>query len=346
MKWWAKTLIGLVGVGIVGGAAFYLLHRPHAVAATSASVPAYLTSRAVEGTFTGQVSVAGNVQPSTLAVVQSPASGTVSTLAVQLNQNVAAGATIGTLSGGQTVVSPIAGTVIGLATAAGNYVNAGQTLVTVADTSTLYASVAIPEQFVREVAAGQTATVSLPALPGQTFLATVTAVGQQGTANSAGIVEYPASLKISAPTHILVGMSLAAVINTGTVQNAVYVPTAALVTLNGQFFVLEPGSKLSARLKQFAGFSGGAGGFRKSGGHPGGLGLLRRGGSAAGALTASTAAVEVPVKIGLMNLSQTQIVSGVAAGKAVLIPNPAASAATGPGLGGGGLGGGGFGRGG
>ncbi|HBQ96545.1 MAG TPA: biotin attachment protein, partial [Sulfobacillus sp.] len=87
---------------------------------------------------------------------------------------------------------------------------------TVADTSTLFANVEVPEQFVREVADGQTVTLTLPALVGQTFSGTVTEVGEQGTANSSGVVEYPATIKISSPSHILVGMSITADINTGT----------------------------------------------------------------------------------------------------------------------------------
>ncbi|MHB1954524.1 MAG: efflux RND transporter periplasmic adaptor subunit [Sulfobacillus sp.] len=346
MKKWSKTGLVLIVIIVVLGAGYYVLRHRHTAPAASSTPPAYLTSRAQQGAFTGQVSASGSVQPSTLAVVQSPASATISTLSVQLNQTVAVGATIATLSSGQTLTSPIAGTVIGLPVTAGSYVTAGETLATIANTATLYANVQVPEQFVREVAAGQSASLTLPALPGQSFSGTVTKVGQQGTADSSGLVEYPATIKITNPSHILVGMSVAAVVTTGTTINTIYVPTAALVTLNGQFYVLEPGSNLSSRLKNFpgfglSGFGGASGGGAGSSHH--GFGLFSHGRPGFSAV-ATTVPVEVAVKIGLMNLSQTEIISGISAGQTVLIPNPAA-AASGSGLGGGGFGGG-FGRGG
>jgi HlyD family secretion protein len=353
MKKWIK-IVGIVVIVVVVLVLGYSVFRGHHPVASGTTTAAYLTSHAEQGTFTGQVSATGSVEPNALAVVQSPGSATISTLSVKLNQTVASGATLATLSNGQTLTSPIAGTVISLPIAAGSYVTAGETVATVADTSILYANVQVPEQFVREVADGQTATLTLPALPGQTFSGTVTEVGQQGTAGSSGVVEYPTTIKISNPSHILVGMSVAAIITTGTVDNAVYVPTAALVTLNGQFYVLEPGSNLAKRLASspsgFNGFSSGGlgcgsgfggGGFAGAH-HGGGLFSLFRGGGAAqfGASIASTIPVEVSVKIGLMNLSETQITSGISSGQTVLIPNPSATTGTTGGFGGGGFGGG------
>ncbi|MCY0881280.1 MAG: efflux RND transporter periplasmic adaptor subunit, partial [Firmicutes bacterium] len=238
---------------------------------------------------------------------------------VTLNQTVSAGQTLATLANGQTLTSPIAGTVVSLPVTSGAYVTAGEDVATVANISTLYANVQVPEQSISAIHTGQSAALTLPALPGQTFSGSVTAIGRQGATASSGTVEYPVTITIQHPQGILLDMSVNAAITTGSVANAVYVPTAAIQDENGQLVVLKPENSLP-----FPGFSGnGRGGFG-GGGYGGGGGSFHRSSPS----VYHTIPVAVPVMTGLTNSSDTQILSGLQSGQQVLVPNPSAQTGT------------------
>jgi HlyD family secretion protein len=311
-----------------------LRHRAAPSTATTA-VPAYLAERASSGTFVGSVAASGNTAAAALATVQSPVAGSLTTLSVHQGQTVASGATIATLSNGTTITSPIAGTVVSVPLTAGSYVTQGTTVATIANTSTIYADVNVPEQYIATVKVGQSASVTLPALPNQTFNGTVTEVGEQGSPNTNGIVQFPVTIKLTRPTGVLIGLTANALIHTGTITHAVWVPTAALTNVNGQEAVLVPARALPT--PSFPGAFGGGfgGGGFGGGGQRGGFGLF--GGFRRGfGTTTTTLTRSVRVTVGLSNQSDTQIVSGLSAGQQILVPNPAASATTVGGAGGGG----------
>ncbi|MCY0877546.1 MAG: HlyD family efflux transporter periplasmic adaptor subunit [Firmicutes bacterium] len=328
-----------IGVVIVGGAAGFVASRSHqARAAASPAISAYLVETARKGTFEGQVTASGTIAPANEATIEAPTSGQISQVKVSLGQTVAQGQTVATLSNGQTITSPIAGTVVNLNTSTGGYVSAGETIMTVANMKTIYADVTVSEDDIRNVKVGQSVTLTLPALPNKTYSGTVSTVGALGSSGSSGTVSYPVTIKISKPTGILLGMSVNATIDTGTVDNAIYVPTSAIETVNGQAEVLVPEKTLPTPT--FGGFGGGAGfggfggGAFGGGGGFGGFGGGGFGGSGSSSAsaafhrTATTIPVAKPVVLGLTNGTETQIVSGLSANQQVLVPNPAATTST------------------
>ena len=186
-----------------------------------------------------------------------------------------------------------------------------------------------------QVKRGQAVSITLPALPNKTFTGTVSEVGRQGSQGSNGIVAFPVTIKIKSPVGIMVGMSVTAVITTGRVAGAVWVPTAALTTSSGHEAVLVPSTSLPS-----AGFPGGFSGLGGSGGGGGGFpgggfGGAGFGGFGAGSATrrlhtlATTIPRAVDVTVGLTNTTETEILGGISANEKILVPNPAASSTSG-----------------
>lgn len=324
----ALWTVSIVVVIVIGAGIYIRLQTRSAVSNAATTTPAYLVETVSSGKFTGQVQSSGNIAPNTEATIQSPVNSILSTLNVNLGQRVSAGAIIGTLASGQTLTTPIAGIVVNVATTAGSYVTTGQTIATVADTSSIYANLTVPEQYIADIAAGNTVALTLPALPNQTFSGQVTEVGRLGTANSQGTVQFPVTVKLGSESNVYLGMTANATITTGTVTNALAVPTAAIETINGRTAVLVPRSALPTPSYSF---SGGTGGFSGGGGYGARGGNFGGGTSGRGTL-ATTTPVPVYVKVGLSNTSQTQISSGLKTGEQVLIPNPAATTSNASGM--------------
>jgi len=129
-------------------------------------------------------------------------------------------------SGGGTIIS------------AGSPVSAGGALFTVTDGSSLSVAAQVDETDVLAVKPGATAKIQLNAVPGASYPGIVTAVDPGATASSQGGVTYTVRLTLgvgtlsdgSAAPAPLPGMSAIANLNVLTVQDALSVPSAALVT--------------------------------------------------------------------------------------------------------------------
>lgn len=321
-KTWRRALwmIGIIVVLFFGVGIYARLRLGTAAQNMAATTPMYLTNKVSSGSFTGQAQASGTIVPNAEATIQSPSNSTLSTLNVNLGQQVASGATIATLSSGELLSTPITGLVVDAATQSGSYVTTGQTIATVADTSSVYANLTVPEQYIAHVVAGEAVTLTMPALPNQTFTGTVTEVGQLGTANSQGTVQFPVTVKLNNANNAYFGMTANAVINTGTVTNTLAVPSAAIETINGRTAVLVPSSELPA--------SSTGSGIGVKGGYKSGRSSYSVGAGYTDNLTTTTP-VTTYVTVGLTNQSQTQITSGLKAGQQVLISNPAAATSTG-----------------
>lgn len=126
------------------------------------------------------------------------------------------------------------GTVI----SAGSPISSGGTLFTVTDASSLSVTAQVDETDVLTVAPGVVAHIQLNAVPGADYQGTVTAVDPDSTTSSQGGVTYTVRIQLgagtlsdgsAAPTP-LPGMSAIADLDVRTVQHALCVPSAALVT--------------------------------------------------------------------------------------------------------------------
>ncbi|MCC8074880.1 MAG: HlyD family efflux transporter periplasmic adaptor subunit [Clostridiales bacterium] len=97
-------------------------------------------------------------------------------------------------------------------------------------------SVSIDELDILSVSEGQTATVTLDALEDEEFTGTITSVGTEATSTS-GNAKYTVEITIDKTDNMLSGMSASVVIQTGSTENAVLIPVAALQEEDGSTFV-------------------------------------------------------------------------------------------------------------
>lgn len=309
-------LIGFIAIGKL------TQHKTTGFGAATASQ--YLAEHVTHGSFSGSVTASGTIVPTTEATIESPSTTGISQIGVKLGQKVSANASVATLANGASVDSPIAGTVVSIAESSGNYVTAGETIATVANLSTLYASITVPEESITQVKAGQSATITLPSLPGKSFTGTVVSVGELGSSSSSGSVTYPVNIAITAPSEILLGMSASVSIDTGNLTNALYVPTSAIETVNGQDEVLVPQKNLPT--PSFSGFGGGSGGNGYGGFSGGGFGGTSTHGSSRN--IDRTIPVGVKVTVGLSNGTDTQILSGLSKNEQILVPTATSATTT------------------
>jgi multidrug resistance efflux pump len=133
-----------------------------------------------------------------------------------------------------TVRSPIGGAVLAVNAQVGQSVSSGFSAFTLGDLNSLEATVNVAEVDIPRVKVGQTAQISLDALPGQSFNGTVTLVAASST-SSQGVVNYPVTIKFASPvtstnqltrTRRITGTTTAA--GTGGVLAAPIAPPADL----------------------------------------------------------------------------------------------------------------------
>ncbi|MFR9778275.1 efflux RND transporter periplasmic adaptor subunit [Micromonospora sp. MS34] len=129
---------------------------------------------------------------------------------------------------GTEITAPIRGTVLTVAGKVGTKVGRGATFITLADTFAMQVGAKFPEADAAAVAVGQHATVGLADQPGRTFPATVVQVDPVGTADG-NMVRYGVLLSFTdAPEHLLLGQTAAVTVRTGSVADALRVPSTAL----------------------------------------------------------------------------------------------------------------------
>lgn len=143
--------------------------------------------------------------------------------------------------------APFAGTVTNLPVHEGETVvvgiqnSPGSTLMTVADMSVITAEVHVDETDIVNVKLGQSAEVTIDALPGQTFKGKVTEIGDnaivrstgvstsQSTASSQEAKDFKVVVTLdNPPTNLRPGLSTTAKITTGFEHNALAIPIQAL----------------------------------------------------------------------------------------------------------------------
>ncbi len=132
-----------------------------------------------------------------------------------------------------TTIAPFDGVVSSVATEVGAYVPEDGTVLTLIDDRTLDLPAQIDETEISKVNVGQTASVTLDAMPGQTFEGSVTAIAPTGAAvSNIPIFEVTVSLENDALT-LRPGMTAEADIAVRTVANAATLPLSALQEQTG-----------------------------------------------------------------------------------------------------------------
>jgi HlyD family secretion protein len=108
------------------------------------------------------------------------------------------------------IVAPFDGTVLWITPKVGETASPGAPAITLADLTRMQAQVGIDEDTLPLIQVGQTATITLDALPGKTLTGKVSQIGILAT-NTAGIVTLPVTIDID-PTDALIYPGLSATV--------------------------------------------------------------------------------------------------------------------------------------
>jgi cobalt-zinc-cadmium efflux system membrane fusion protein len=145
--------------------------------------------------------------------------------------------------------APISGMVIERTALRGQLAEPAQPLFKIADLSTIWLNVHAFERDAVRLQTGKTAKVTLPALPGQTFQAKVTLIGNQVDASSRTV---PVRIAIANRSGVLrPGMSATAWVPLGeSSQKVITVPAVSVQRIENQWYVFIPKSQDTFELRQ------------------------------------------------------------------------------------------------
>lgn len=135
-----------------------------------------------------------------------------------------------------TITSPIGGLVTAMNIANGNIAKGNDASLTVSDMSTMKVNVAVDELDIPSVKIGQEATIKFDALSDKTFTGVVELVSQTGVTNN-NITTYDVVVSVSDPTGIRLGMNANVIIAIQSNDNAIVIPSEALIETNDKKFV-------------------------------------------------------------------------------------------------------------
>jgi len=130
------------------------------------------------------------------------------------------------------LVAPINGTVSSVNFNVGD--TPSGTAVVIADLSKIQVKVTVAEIDISKIKVGNSAQMTLDALPGLTYTATVTSIGPVGTVTS-GVVNYPVTVQLSDPDgDVLPGMTANLAIEVDRREDVLLAPARAIRTQGNQ----------------------------------------------------------------------------------------------------------------
>ncbi len=135
------------------------------------------------------------------------------------------------------IVAPRDGIITEMALQANTTAKSGSSMFTLSSSGTLAMTVAVDELDINSVAVGQKATVSVDAVTGKTYNATVKSISQVGTSSN-GVTTYDVSLTLTdADDTLRIGMNATATIVIEEATDVLMVPLAALQSQGGEQYV-------------------------------------------------------------------------------------------------------------
>jgi len=142
---------------------------------------------------------------------------------------------------GAQLVAPFDGTILQTNVSVGDQVTANTTILTLANLKTLQVVASVDETTIRQISAGQDASITFDAFPGQSFQGKVLSVPLQGSLQG-GVMVYPVPVSLTGADNLalLVGMTANVEVQVGQAADALLVPTLALTKANGLYQVLVP----------------------------------------------------------------------------------------------------------
>ena len=101
---------------------------------------------------------------------------------------------------------------------------------------TVTVEVSIDELDITSVSEGQTAEITIDALPGRAFTGTVSRIDPNGK-NTGGNTRYKVTITIDRDANMLTGMNATAILTVGVTEDIITIPTAALYQKGNRTFV-------------------------------------------------------------------------------------------------------------
>lgn len=119
--------------------------------------------------------------------------------------------------------------------------------------------VSVDESDINSVQVGQTATVTLDAVEGETLEGEITKVSSTSSSGSGGNVKYPVTITIDKTEDMKSGMTASAVINIEEASDVIVIPSAAINEKGGKTFVYteNKNDELSGEVEITTGLSNG-----------------------------------------------------------------------------------------
>jgi macrolide-specific efflux system membrane fusion protein len=139
------------------------------------------------------------------------------------------------------ILAPFDGTVVSVGVKKNDVLSqidyASVTAVQLVDTSQIKFEGQVDEIDILNIKTGQTASIEVDAVPNQMFPGRVSFISPYGTPNSSGVVEFPITIQLNAPSVPLKGgLTATADISVSSLENVLLVPvTAVNTTAKGSF---------------------------------------------------------------------------------------------------------------
>ena len=134
-----------------------------------------------------------------------------------------------------TITSPISGTIIEKDVKVGDTVGSSssttETMCVIYDLSYLEMTLNVDELDILDIAVGQKAEITADAIDDQTFEGVVTSISSAGT-TTGGTTTYPVTIRIDDTGSLMPGMNATAVINIASAEDALSIPSYAVVRGN------------------------------------------------------------------------------------------------------------------
>ncbi|MFD1884229.1 efflux RND transporter periplasmic adaptor subunit [Paenibacillus wenxiniae] len=183
-----------------------------------------------------------------------------------------------------SLLAPSDGTITKVSVFSGSATSAGAEAFTIVNYRDLSATIQVDEMEILKVRQGMKATLSLDALPDQTFTGHVSTIANEGSAKN-GVSTFGVTIHLDDPGNIKAGMSAQASILVQHKQNILVLPIESVIQQGNRYVV----NKLSST------------------------------GGATSASSPSTA--EQAVTVGIHDQSQVEIVNGLKEGELVSLPS-------------------------
>jgi HlyD family secretion protein len=213
-----------------------------------------------------------------------------------------------------TVASPIAGVVTAVNSANGDSITTQNPVLTVVDMSSMKIKISVDELDIQSIKVGQKSTIKFGAITDKTYEGAVESIGQVGTTTN-DVTTYDVVIDITDPTGIKLGMNATVTISVDSKENALVIPSEALVEQDGKKYVRVQGSGDSTSSDNQAQASS-EGSNNKSGNRTRNQGATSNSGNL------------VEIKTGLEANNYIEVLEGVTEGEQLLVKLPQTSTST------------------